>query len=103
MKDEQTILVIQSINKDDSLTPELKLELTAKIMSDCQQKKIGKIITDAIQKKKKSKVYYPDGPLKKPKRGRPKGSKNKVIEPVIISENARKQIEAVKDNPRRDF
>ena len=76
MKDEQTILVIQSINLNDNLSPGQKLELTSLTMKDCQQKKIGKIITDAIKKQPKSKLYYPEGPLKKQE------TKDEIVTPV---------------------
>ena len=112
MKDEQTLLIMASINSDSSLDAETKLELIAKLMMDCKQKKIGKIITDAI----KAKQYYPQGPLKKVEsgngsmdgfegdvvptkksRGRPKGSKN------YKTTHQEKMIQTVKENPRRDF
>ena len=94
MNDEQTVILIESINMNPNLDASQKLELVAKTMMDCKQKKIGKIITDAIERKQ----YYPEGPLKAPKkrgRGRPRKTE--------ISDNARKQIEIVKNNPRRDF
>jgi len=88
LKDEQTILVIQSINQNDSLTPETKLDLTAKIMKDCQQKKIGEIIMDAVTKKD---AFYPDGPLKKPVkrgRGRPKKTENQIALTKSVKEDS---------------
>ena len=62
MNDDLTVILIESINLNPVLTPERKLELIAQTMKDCKQKKIGKIITDAIESRS----------TKKRGRGRPK-------------------------------
>ncbi len=74
MNDELTIILIESINLNPNLTPTQKLDLVRKTMSDCQEKKIGKIITDAIKKQE----------MPKRKRGRPRKE---------LSDNAKKMIQ----------
>ena len=51
MNDELTCILIESINLNPNLTPTQKLDLVRKTMSDCKDKQIGKIITDAIKQK----------------------------------------------------
>lgn len=73
MNDDQTIILIESINLNPNLSATQKLDLVRKTMSDCREKQIGKIIVDAIQGAE---------PKIKRKRGRPRK----------ISENAQKMI-----------
>jgi uncharacterized membrane-anchored protein YjiN (DUF445 family) len=66
MQDEQTLILVESIQLNPNLDASKKLELVSQTLRDCQQKKIGKIITDAIERKTTKKAgFYPDGPLKK--------------------------------------
>jgi len=66
MKDDFTVLLIDSINRNDTLNPAEKLELVSQTLRDCKQKKIGKIVLDAIE----SKNTIPK------KRGRPRKAKS---------------------------
>ena len=81
MNDELTLILIESINLNPNLTPTQKLDLVRKTMSDCQEKKIGKIIVDAIKKNKQENVM--------PKRGRGR--------PRKLSPNAQKMIQNSRD------
>ncbi len=65
MKDDLTVSLIDSINLNPNITPAEKLELVAQTLRDCKQKKIGKIVMDAIENKAKKDGFYPDGPLKR--------------------------------------
>ena len=73
MNDEQTIILIESINLNPNLSATQKLDLVRKTMSDCREKQIGKIIVEAIQGQDKPKR----------KRGRPRKE---------LSDNAKKMI-----------
>lgn len=64
MNDDFTVLLIQSINLNPTLNATTKLDLIKKTMSDCQEKRIGKIIVDAINGEEKR------------KRGRPRKTEN---------------------------
>ena len=76
MKDDLTVVLIESINLNPKLAPSEKLELVSQTLRDCKQKKIGKIVMDAIESRKTSPKKW-DGfegdmvPAKK-KRGRPR-------------------------------
>ena len=79
MKDDLTVILIESINLNPKLAPSEKLELTAQTLRDCKQKKIGKIVMDAIESKKNKVSLNSDGfenQTVKRGRGRPKGVKN---------------------------
>lgn len=73
LNDDQTVILIESINLNPNLTATQKLDLVRKTMTDCREKQIGKIIVDAIQKES----------IPKRKRGRPRKE---------LSENAKKMI-----------
>jgi len=66
---EKTMIVIESINGNEKLTAEQKLELVYETISSNKQKAIGEIFVNAVKKKtrqlKKKDGFYPDGPLKK--------------------------------------
>ena len=51
MKDELTCLLIESVNINPHLMPHEKIELISMTLKYCQQVKIGKTITDAIERK----------------------------------------------------
>ena len=76
MNDEQTIILIESINLNPNLSATQKLDLVRKTISDCREKQIGKIIVDAIQ----------GTPKVKRGRGRPR-----------LSENAKKMIKTSRE------
>jgi len=78
MKDDLIVVLIDCINLNPNLDATKKIELIALTLKHCQQVKIGKIITDAIEKK-----------TAKRGRGRPKGKKN---QPKELSEHAKKAI-----------
>ena len=73
MNDDQTIILIESINLNPNLSASQKLDLVRKTMSDCREKQIGKIIVDAIQKRGpyKKKEIVDVTPVKRG-RGRPR-------------------------------
>ena len=54
MKDELTCLLIESVNINPHLMPHEKIELISMTLKYCQQVKIGKTITDAIEKTEKA-------------------------------------------------
>ena len=74
MNDDLTVLLIQSINLNPNLDAALKLDLIKKTMSDCQEKRIGKIIVDAIEKVDKANKLI-NIPIKRG-RGRPRKTEN---------------------------
>lgn len=74
MNDDLTVLLIESINKNPDLNPTLKLDLIKRTMSDCQEKRIGKIIVDAIEKVDKANKLI-NTPIKRG-RGRPRKTEN---------------------------
>lgn len=82
MNDDQTIILIESINLNPNLSATQKLDLVRKTMSDCREKQIGKIIVEAIQ-----------GVPKKRGRGRPRKE---------LSENAKKMIKISRDADMAD-
>ena len=51
MKDELTVLLIESVNQNAKIDSALKIELVSGILRDCKEKKIGKIIVEAIEKR----------------------------------------------------
>ena len=97
MKDEQTIILVESINCNPNLDACTKLDLIKKTMSDCREKQVGAILIEAIGKqekkiKKKQKAEYKkrekaslesEIPVKRG-RGRPK--KIKVLDLVEVVE-----------------
>ena len=83
MKDDQAVLLVECINKNPDMNPTQKLELIGQTLRDCQQKKIGKIVMDAIQKKS-------DNTPKK-KRGRPRKEN-------IRTENQTRMIKIAQEN-----
>ena len=91
MKDDLTVVLIESINLNPKLAPSEKLELVSQTLRDCKQKKIGKIVMDAIESKKPRTSW--DGfegdvvPAKK-KRGRPrKRTENEMAMIKVVQEN----------------
>lgn len=73
MKDDLTVVLIESINLNPKLAPSEKLELVSQTLRDCKQKKIGKIVMDAIENRKTpKKVDGFNNEVVKRGRGRPK-------------------------------
>ena len=82
MNDDLTVILIESINANPNIDATKKIELVEYTIRNCKEKKIGKIIMDAV----------------KSKRGRPKGVKNKRKEILPRTENQMKMIQIAKEN-----
>lgn len=109
MKDEQTIILVESINCNPNLDACTKLDLIKKTMSDCREKQVGAILIEAIGKqerkiKKKQKAEYEkrekeslesEIPIK---RGRGRPRKIKVDENMVSprTENQQRLIDSQK-------
>lgn len=89
MNDDQTIILIESINLNPNLSPTQKLDLVRKTMSDCREKQIGKIIVDAISKKR--------GPYKKKTIGDVEEKRGRGRPRKELSVNAQKMIQISRD------
>lgn len=93
MNDENTIIVIESINLNSKLDAGLKLDLIRETMLDTREKQVGKILMDVIQKPVKKKYPLLDegfpNPPKKRGRGRPRKDEKREL-----SENAKKMIKS---------
>lgn len=72
MKDELTLILVESINLNPNIDPTMKIDLIENTLKNCKQKKIGKIIMDAVEGKAKPEMQGP-----KRKRGRPLGVPNR--------------------------
>lgn len=70
MNDEQTVILIESINLNPNLSATQKLDLVRKTMSDCREKQIGKILVEAVKKVEKTHKLI-NTPIKRG-RGRPR-------------------------------
>ena len=53
MKDEETMILIECINLNVTLSGGEKLDLIRKVMNDCREKQIGKMLIRTIEKKVK--------------------------------------------------